>query len=103
VSTCGHSLTLAVVRLGLVLKLFESMNGSLLLQFTTSGPWDVLKAMRRSAWVQFPVCPDPPSFCTGSWAGCVLGFWWLPVYELLVYSSVGSEAEAQSEYGVATE
>jgi hypothetical protein len=40
------------------------------------------------------------SFCSSSWAGCVLGFWWLPLYELHVYSSMWSEAEALSEYGV---
>jgi hypothetical protein len=41
--------------------------------------------------------------CTSSWAGCVLGFWRFPLYELHVYSSTGSMAEAQSEYGVFTE
>jgi hypothetical protein len=43
------------------------------------------------------------SFCTSSWAGCVLGFWWFPLYELHVYFSNGSEGEALSEYGVVTE
>jgi hypothetical protein len=35
--------------------------------------------------------------------GCVLGFWWFPLYELHVYSSMWSEAEALSEYGVVPE
>jgi hypothetical protein len=35
--------------------------------------------------------------------GCVWGFWWFPPFELHVYSSMWNEAEAQSEYGVATE
>jgi hypothetical protein len=38
------------------------------------------------------------SFRTSSWAGCVLDFWWFPLYELHVYSSMWSEAEALSEY-----
>jgi hypothetical protein len=38
-----------------------------------------------------------------SWAGCVLSFWWFPLYELHVYSSMWSEAEAVSEYGVVPE
>jgi hypothetical protein len=42
-------------------------------------------------------------FRTSSWAGCVLDFWWLPLYELHLYSSTWSEAEALSEYGVVTE
>jgi hypothetical protein len=39
-------------------------------------------------------------FRTNSWADCVLGFWWFPLYELHVYSSMWSEAKALSEYGV---
>jgi hypothetical protein len=31
---------------------------------------------------------------------CVLGFWWLPLYELHACPSMWSEAEALSEYGV---
>jgi hypothetical protein len=31
--------------------------------------------------------------------GCVRGFWWFPPFELHVYSSMWSEAEALSEYG----
>jgi hypothetical protein len=38
-----------------------------------------------------------------SWAGCFLGFWWFPLYELHVYSFTGSEAEALSEYRIVTE
>jgi hypothetical protein len=40
---------------------------------------------------------------TSSWAGCVLGFWWFPLYELHVHSSTWSEAEVLSEYGVVPE
>jgi hypothetical protein len=43
------------------------------------------------------------SFRMSSWADCVLGFWWFPLYELHVYPSTGSEAEVISEYGVVTE
>jgi hypothetical protein len=43
------------------------------------------------------------SLQTMSWAGCVLGIWWFPLYELPVYSSTWNEAEALSEYGVVTE
>jgi hypothetical protein len=35
------------------------------------------------------------SFHTSSWAGCVLGFWWSPLYELHVYSSAWSEAKSR--------
>jgi hypothetical protein len=45
----------------------------------------------------------PSSFHTRSWAGCVLGVWWCPLYELHVHSSTGSEAEAVCECGVVTE
>jgi hypothetical protein len=43
------------------------------------------------------------SFRTSSWAGCVLGFCWFPLSELHVYTSMWSEAEALSEYGVVSE
>jgi hypothetical protein len=43
------------------------------------------------------------SFRMSSWAGCVLGFWWFPLYKLHAYSSMWSEAEALSEYGVVPE
>jgi hypothetical protein len=43
------------------------------------------------------------SFRTSSRAGCVLGFWWFALYELHVISSMWSEAEALSEYGVVPE
>jgi hypothetical protein len=45
----------------------------------------------------------PASFHTSSWAGCELGFWWFPLYELHVYFSTGSEAEALSEHGIVAE
>jgi hypothetical protein len=66
-----------------------------------SWPWDGLKLSHlryapgfksRSAQSHLS------SFRTSSWAGCVLGFWGFPLYELHVYSFMWSEAEALSEY-----
>jgi hypothetical protein len=61
-------------------------------------------AMRVCARIQIPVCPDPPLvFSHELCAGCVLGFWWFPLYDLHVYFSMWREAEALSEYGVVPE
>jgi hypothetical protein len=40
---------------------------------------------------------------TSSWAGYVLGFWWFPLNQLHMHSSMWSKAEALSEYGVVPE
>jgi hypothetical protein len=42
----------------------------------------------------------PLVFYTSCSEGCVCGFWWFPRFELHVYSSMWSEAESLSEYGV---
>jgi hypothetical protein len=58
-------------------------------------------AMQVCARVQIPVCAEPPLvFSHELVAGCVLGFWCLLLYKLHMYSSMWSEAEALSEYGV---
>jgi hypothetical protein len=41
----------------------------------------------------------PPVFYTSCSVGCVWGFWWFPPFEMHVYSSIWSEAEALSKYG----
>jgi hypothetical protein len=66
-------------------------------------PWDGLKlshARYAPGFKSRSAQSHLSSFRTSSWAGCVLGFWWFPLYELHVYSSMWSEAEALSEYGV---
>jgi hypothetical protein len=45
----------------------------------------------------------PLVFYTSCSVGCVWGFWWFPPFDLHVYSSMWSEAEALSEYGVVPE
>jgi hypothetical protein len=45
----------------------------------------------------------PLVFYTSGSVGCVWGFWWFPPFELHVYPSMWSEAEALIEYGVVPE
>jgi hypothetical protein len=45
----------------------------------------------------------PLVFYTSCSVGCVWGFWRFPPFELHVYSSMWSEAEGLSEYGVVPE
>jgi hypothetical protein len=69
-------------------------------------PWDGLKLSHARCAPGFKSQSSQShlsSFRTSSWAGFVLGFWWFPLYELHVYSSMWSEAEALSEYGVVPE
>jgi hypothetical protein len=66
-------------------------------------PWDGLKLshVRYAPGFKSRSSQSHLSFFrTSSWAVCALGFWWFPLYELHVYSSMWSEAEALSEYGV---
>jgi hypothetical protein len=58
-------------------------------------------AMRVCVRVQILVCPEPPLVFSHELLGGVrTGFLVFSLYELHVYSSTGSEAEALSEYGV---
>jgi hypothetical protein len=45
----------------------------------------------------------PLVFYTSCLVGCVWGFWWFPLFELHVYSSMWSQAEALSEYDILPE
>jgi hypothetical protein len=68
------------------------------------GPWDGLKfshaRMLPPGFESRSAQSHLWSFRTGSWAGCVLGFWWFPFYGLHMFSSTWSDAEALSEYVV---
>jgi hypothetical protein len=74
-------------------------------QSVLNGPWDGLKLshacvrLLKSRSAQSHLSP----FRTSSWAGCVLGFWCFSLYKLHVYSSMWSEAEVLSAYGVVPE
>jgi hypothetical protein len=50
------------------------------------------------------ICPEPPLvFSHELLGGLRFGFWWFPLNELHVHSSMWNEAEALSEYGVVPE
>jgi hypothetical protein len=69
-------------------------------------PWDGLKlshARYASGFKSRSRRAPPLVFYTSCSVACVLGFWWFPPVELRVYSSMWSEAEALSEYGVVPE
>jgi hypothetical protein len=68
-----------------------------------TAPWDGLKLSQAPGFKSRSAQSRLWSFRTSSWAGCVQGFLWLTLYELHVYSSTWSEAEALSECGVVTE
>jgi hypothetical protein len=60
-------------------------------------------AMRVGARVRIPVCPESPLIFSHELLSSLrIGFLVDPLYELHVYSSAGSEAEALSEYGAVT-
>jgi hypothetical protein len=76
------------------------------LEMALCWPWDGLElshASLRPGFDSRSAKSHLSSFRTSSWADCVLGFWWFPLYEMHVYSSMWNEAEALSEYGVVPE
>jgi hypothetical protein len=72
----------------------------------SSWPWDGLKLSHAHDAPGFKSRSrraPPLVFYMSCSVGCVWGFWWFPPFELHVYSSMWSEAEALSEYGVVPE